>query len=230
MREFFNQSVFFGAAISILAYEAGDILRKRLKLAVINPLLISAAAVIAFLALFDIPYESYYEGAKYISYFLTPATVCLAIPLYEQTQLLKKNVRAIFAGLVSGVLTSVVCVLVLSVLFGLSHEEYVTLLPKSVTTAIGIAISGELGGYETITAAVIVVTGVLGNLIAETACRIFRIEEPLAKGIAIGSSAHVMGTARAMEMGEVEGAMSSLSVAAAGLLTVIAAPIFADFW
>lgn len=229
MSEFLSESVFFGVAISVLTYELGVLLKKKLKLAILNPLLVSIVAVIVFLVAFHIPYESYAEGAKYISYLLTPATVCLAIPLYEQVELLKKNAKAILAGLLSGVLTSVLCVLVMSLLFGLSHEEYVTLLPKSITTAIGMGVSEELGGYVTITVAVIVVTGVLGNVIAETVCRICRIEEPVAKGIAIGSAAHAVGTARAMEIGEVEGAMSSLSIAVAGLLTVVIAPVFANF-
>ena len=151
----------------------------------------------------------------------------LAIPLYEQFELLKQNVAAIFAGLISGVLTSVICVLVLSLLFHFDHAQYVTLLPKSITTAIGMGISEELGGYVTITVAVIIITGIIGNVLAETICRVFKIEEPVAKGIAIGSSAHALGTAKALELGEIEGAMSSLSIAVAGILTVIAAPIFA---
>ncbi len=229
MQEFFSDSVFFGVVISILAYELGVFLKKKLKWAICNPLLIAIVAVIVFLVAFQIPYESYNEGAKYLSYLLTPATVCLAIPLYEQVELLKKYPVAIVAGLVTGVVTSAGCVLVLAVLFKLDHATYVTLLPKSITTAIGMGISEELGGYVTITVAVIIITGVLGNIMAETVCRIFKIEEPVAKGIAIGASAHALGTARAMELGEVEGAMSSLSIAVAGLLTVVAAPIFAMF-
>ena len=229
MQEFFSESVFFGVVISILAYELGVFLKKKLKWAICNPLLIAIVAVIVFLVAFQIPYESYNEGAKYLSYLLTPATVCLAIPLYEQVELLKKYPVAIVAGLVTGVVTSAGCVLVLAAFFKLDHATYVTLLPKSITTAIGMGISEELGGYVTITVAVIIITGVLGNIMAETVCRIFKIEEPVAKGIAIGTSAHALGTARAMELGEVEGAMSSLSIAVAGLLTVVAAPIFAMF-
>ena len=221
MKEFLCDSVFFGVAISILAYELGVFLKKKLKLAVFNPLLISIVAVIVFLVAFHIPYESYNEGAKYLSYLLTPATV------YEQFELLKQNVAAIFAGLISGVLTSVICVLVLSLLLHFDHAQYVTLLPKSITTAIGMGISEELGGYVTITVAVIIITGIIGNVLAETICRVFKIEEPVAKGIAIGSSSHALGTAKALELGEIEGAMSSLSIAVAGILTVIAAPIFA---
>lgn len=228
MKEFFCESVFFGVAVSIVTYELGTFLKKKLKITIFNPLLVSIIAVIIFLLAFDIPYDSYYAGAKYLSYLLTPATVCLAIPLYEQVELLKKHSKAIIAGLVSGVLTSAVSVLLLAFLFGFDHREYVTLLPKSITTAIGMGISEELGGYVTITVAVIIVTGVIGNILAETICHLFKIEEPVAKGIAIGSSAHVLGTVKAMELGEVEGAMSSLSIAVAGLLTVVAAPIFAN--
>lgn len=227
MSEFVQQSLFFGAVVSVLAYELGIFLKRKLKWAICNPLLIAIVTVIIFLILFDIPYEVYNEGAKYLNYLLTPATVCLAIPLYEQVELLKKHSWAILAGLISGVLTSVFCVFVLARLFKLDHAEYVTLLPKSITTAIGMGVSEELGGYVTITVAVIIVTGILGNIIAETVCHVFRIEEPVARGIAIGSASHAIGTTKAMELGEIEGAMSSLSIAVAGLLTVIVAPIFA---
>ena len=127
----------------------------------------------------------------------------------------------------SGVLTSILCVLAGCAIFGLSHEQYVTLLPKSITTAIGMGVSEELGGIVTITVAVIIITGVFGNMMAEFVCKVFRIQEPVAKGIAIGSAAHAVGTAKAMEMGDIEGAMSSLSIAVAGLMTVVAAPLFA---
>lgn len=228
MRDMLGNSVFFGVMISILSYELGVLLKKHLKLAIFNPLLISIAAVILFLLATGIDYESYNNGAQYLSYLLTPATVCLAIPLYEQVELLKKNVKSIFAGLIAGVATSCLSVFAFSMIFQLSHEEYVTLLPKSITTAIGMSISEELGGIVTITVAVIIITGVVGNILAEGICKVFRITEPIAKGIAIGSSSHALGTAKAMELGEIEGAMSSLSIAVAGLLTVIAAPIFAN--
>ena len=155
--------------------------------------------------------------------------MCLAVPLYRQMNLLKKNIKAVVLGIVSGVLASLVSVLALAWLFGLSHEEYVTLLPKSITTAIGMGVSEELGGIVTITVAVIIITGVLGNMIAEAVCRIARINEPIAKGLALGTSAHAIGTAKAMEMGEVEGAMSSLAIAVAGLLTVVGASVFVQF-
>ena len=227
MKELLTNSVFFGVMVSILTYELGMFLKRKLKLAIFNPLLISIAAVIVCLLAFNIDNDSYNAGAKFFSYLLTPASVCLAVPLFEQVELLKKNAKAIFAGILSGVLTSILCVLAGCVIFGLSHEQYVTLLPKSFTTAIGMGVSEELGGIVTITVAVIIITGVFGNMMAEFVCKVFRIQEPVAKGIAIGSAAHAVGTAKAMEMGDIEGAMSSLSIAVAGLMTVVAAPLFA---
>lgn len=225
--EFFENSLFFGAAVSLVAYEIGLLLKKKFKLAIFNPLLIAILCVMAVLMILDVDYETYNEGGKYISYLLTPATVCLAVPLYRQISLLRKNLKAVIAGILSGVLASMVSVLILAKLFGLSHEEYVTLLPKSITTAIGMGVSDELGGIVTITVAVIIITGVLGNMIAEVVCKVAKIEEPIAKGLALGTSAHAIGTAKAMEMGEVEGAMSSLAIAVAGLVTVVAASMFA---
>ena len=230
MHELLEQSVFFGAVISIAAYEVGSLLKKKYHRAFLNPLLISVVVTMAVLLACRIDYDTYYEGAKYLSYLLTPATVCLAVPMYEQLELLKKSFKAVMAGIISGVLTSLLCILAMAVVFGLDHETYVTLLPKSITTAIGMGVSEELGGYVTITVATIVITGVLGNIIGEGVCRLFRIREPIARGVALGTASHAIGTARAMEMGEIEGAMSSLSIAVAGLLTVAAASVFSCFW
>ena len=227
MNEFVLNSAFAGVTISLLTYMLGMYLRKRFKSGLLNPLLLSIEVSIVVLLAAHIDYEAYNAGAKYLSWFLTPATVCLAIPLYEQLQLLKKNWTAVAAGIVSGVLTNMVTVFALALLFGLNHQEYVTLLPKSITTAIGMGVAEELGGYVTITVAVIVITGVLGNILGDTVCKVFGIREPIAKGLALGTSAHAIGTAKAMEMGEVEGAMSSLSIAVSGVLTVAAASFFA---
>lgn len=229
MNDFFQNSVFFGVMVSILTYGAGMMLQKKFRLAVFNPLLISIILTILVLVTAHIDYKTYYASAKYLSYLLTPATVCLAIPLYERIEELKKNWKAILAGISSGVLTSLCSILVMAAFFHLSHKEYVTLLPKSITTAIGMGVSQELGGYVTLTVAVIIITGILGNIFAETICRMFHISEPVAKGVAIGTASHAIGTARAMTMGETEGAMSSLSIAVAGLLTVIGASVFAQF-
>lgn len=179
--------------------------------------------------MFRVDYNNYNKSAQYLSYLLTPATVCLAIPLYQQIKLLKENMVAIFAGIISGVLTSLVCIFVFALIFNFGHEEYVTLLPKSITTAIGMGISEELGGYVTITVAVIIITGVLGNICGEAVCKIFKITNPVAKGIALGTSSHAIGTAKAMEMGEIEGAMSSLSIVIAGICTMVGASVFANF-
>lgn len=230
MHSLLEQSVFFGVTVSIAAYEAGSLLKKKYHSALFNPLLLSVAATIVLLVLFRIDYDTYYEGAKYLSYLLTPATVCLAIPMYEQLELLKKNLKAVMVGIISGVLMSLGCILVMAIVFGLNHETYVTLLPKSITTAIGMGVSEELGGYVTITVATIVIAGVLGNIIGEGLCKLFHIEEPIAKGVALGTASHAIGTARAMEMGEIEGAMASLSIAVAGLLTVAGALVFSYFW
>ena len=229
MKEFLSESIIFGAVLSLAAYEIGLLMKKKFKLAILNPLLIGTICVIGFLLIFRIDYEEYNEGAKYISYLLTPATVCLAVPLYEQLSLLKKNFMAVAVGILSGVLASLVSVLALAKLFDLNHQQYVTLLPKSITTAIGMGVSEELGGLVTITVAVIVITGILGNVIAEFICKIFKIHEPIAKGLALGTASHAIGTAQAMEMGQIEGAMSSLAIAVAGLLTVIGASVFAGF-
>lgn len=226
MNEIFTNSAFAGVTISLMSYMSGIYLKKKFRLAILNPLLVSIVATIIVLQLGSIDYKVYNEGAKYLSWLLTPATVCLAIPLYEKISLLKNNLKAVAAGIITGVITSLTTVFVLAWIMGLNHAEYVTLLPKSITTAIGMGVSEELGGYVTITVAVIIVTGILGNVLAEPICKIFKINEPVAVGIAIGSSSHAVGTAKAMEMGDIEGAMSSLSIAVAGLLTVIGASIF----
>ena len=221
MNEMFRQSLFAGVTISLIAYEIGLFLKRKLGLAILNPLLVSIVIVILSLKVFGISYEVYNASAKYISYLLTPATVCLAVPLYEQLELLKKNKVAVVCGILSGIF-------VLCMLFGFNHQQYVTMLPKSITTAIGIGISEELGGIVTITVAVIIITGILGNVIADTVFHIFKIKNPLAKGLALGTASHAIGTARAIEMGPVEGAMSSLAVAVAGLLTVVFVSGFAQ--
>lgn len=225
---FLENSVFFGVVISLIAYGIGTVLRKKTGLAVFNPLLVSVILVIALLAVTKIDYQKYYDGAKYISYLLTPATVALAIPLHRQFELLKKNVWAIIAGIASGALTSMLCILAMAVLFSFDHAEYVTFLPKSITTAIGIGVSEELGGYVAITAAVIIITGIFGNVISELVFRLFHIKEPIARGVALGTSSHAIGTAKAMELGETEGAMSSLSIVICGIFTVLGSMFFAQ--
>lgn len=227
MTDFCNNSVYFGVAISLVGYVIGVQLKKKFKLAVLNPLMISIIFVVGVVLLFKLDYPSYKKQAEILNYLLTPATIALAIPLYQQLSLLRKNLLAVICGIISGVFASISSVLAMSVLFSLSHEDFVTLLPKSITTAIGMGVSEELGGIQTITVAVIIVTGVLGNVIGEGVCKLFRITEPISRGLALGTAAHAIGTAKALEMGEIEGAMSSLSIAVAGLLTVVFASFYA---
>ncbi len=227
--EMLENSMFFGVTLTLVAYAIGALIKSKFKLAIFNPLLISIVLIIIFLAVSGMDYDVYSEGADFITYLLTPATVCLAVPMYEQMESLKKNAKAIIIGILSGTVTSMLCVLVCSLIFKFTHETYVTLLPKSITTAIGMGVSEEMGGVSTITIAAIIITGIVGNMMAEFICKIFKIEHPVAKGIAIGTSSHAMGTAKAMEIGYTEGAMSSLSIAVAGVLTVVLAPIFSMF-
>lgn len=217
--------LYFGMFISVFAYIIGMWLKKKLGWGILNPLLIAVVLLIAFLAGTGIPYAEYNEGASYISYFLTPATVCLAIPLYKQLELLKKNFAAVIIGITSGVLASAVSIFVMSMLFKLDHVYYVSLLPKSLTTAIGMGVSEEAGGIVTITIVSIILTGIFGNIIGEAWFKLVGIKEPIARGLALGTASHAIGTAKALEMGEIEGAMSSLSIAVAGLMTVVVVPL-----
>jgi len=230
MKDAFVNSIYFGIVLSLAAYALGVWLKKKLRRDYVNPLLVSAIVIIGVLLLFDIDYASFNAGGQYISYLLTPATVCLAIPMYKQLHLLKAYKKAVVFGLLAGVISSLGSVLGLSVLFGLSHRQYVTLLPKSITTAIGIGVSEELGGFAAITVAVIIITGLIGNVTAQGFCRLVRIKDPVAVGLAIGTSSHALGTAKALEIGEVQGAMSSLAIVAAGLLTAVGASVFAMLW
>ena len=229
MKEFVSNSMFFGVTLSLAAYAVGILAKRRLKLFIFNPLLVAIALTIAVLLVSGIEYDAYNSSAKYLSYLLTPATICLAIPLYEQYKLLKKNFTAIIVGIASGVLTSLTTIFLMALLFKLGHYEYITLLPKSITTAIGIGLSQELEGYVSITVASIMITGLFGNIAGEIICKVCGIKHPVARGIAIGTSAHVMGTAKALQMGQIEGAMSSLSIAVAGCMTVAGAILYSTF-
>lgn len=227
---FFSNSLFLGVLISLAGYQLGLFLKKKTGLALLNPLLVAILFVIAVLLIFRIDYDVYSSGGIYLSYLLTPATIALAVPLYKQIHLLKQYGAAIAISVFAGTITSLLSIFLLAVLFQLDHTMYVTLLPKSITTAIGMGMSEELGGIVNISVAVIVVTGVLGNVIGEWVLKLFHIEDRIAKGLALGTSAQAIGTSKAMELGEIEGAMSSLAIVTAGLLTVIGASIFSMFY
>lgn len=224
-----EQSQYFGLVLSIGAYLLACWLKKRTGLAVLNPLLVSAALIIGCILGVGMDYETYNKSASHLSWLLTPATVCLAIPLYKQLHLLKKHGDAVAIGIASGVVTSAISIFLMCRILKISHLHYVTLLPKSITTAIGMGVSQEAGGIVTLTVMSICITGVLGNMVGESILKLFHISHPIAKGLALGTSAHAVGTAKALEMGEIEGAMSSLSIAVAGLMTVIVVPIAASW-
>lgn len=230
MQEMLFNNIYFGLALCVGGYLGGMALRRRFQKAILNPLLISIVFSILFLIVFRVPYEYFNRGAQGLSAMITPCTVCLAVPLYRQFDMLKKNFRAVMIGCISGVVASLVAILALSALFRFPHEIFVSLLPKSITTAIGMGISQELGGIPNLTVGAIVMTGLLGNMIAVGAVKLFRIREPIAVGLAIGSAAHALGTAKALEIGELEGAMSSLAISVCGLMTVLGASVFSVFY
>ncbi|MBQ1899575.1 MAG: LrgB family protein, partial [Erysipelotrichaceae bacterium] len=217
MREFFASSSYFGICLSIAAYLLAVWLKKKVGSSFFNPLLISIIITIGTVLFFKVDYADYNSSAKYLSFLLTPATICLAVPLYEQLDKLKSNFVAIMAGIFSGVLTSISSIFLMCKIFSFSKEEFVTFLPKSITTAIGMSVSEELGGYVPLTVAAIIITGILGNIICETLLKVTGIRNRIAKGVAIGTSAHAIGTSKALEIGELEGAMSSLSIVTAGI-------------
>ena len=228
LQGFLDQSQYWGLVFSIAAYLFACWLKEKTRLAILNPLLVSAAIIIVFLVGVGEDYTVYNQGASYLSWLLTPATVCLAIPLYKQLHLLKKHGAAVALSITAGVITSAVSIFLMSRILGLTHIDYVTLLPKSITTAIGMGVSEEAGGIVTLTVMSIILTGVIGNVLGEIILHLTGVRHPVAKGLALGTSAHAIGTAKALELGEIEGAMSSLSIAVAGLMTVIAGPFAAN--
>ncbi len=226
MTELLSSSAVWGVALTTGAFAVGTFINRKTGKAWCNPLLLGSLFVILLLSFLKIPYPEYKASASPLSYLLLPATVSLAIPLYEKWELLKSNLIAILAGILAGVLTSLTSIVVLTLLLKLDAVQVATLLPKSVTTAIGMDIAGTLGGIPSLAGAVIILTGITGNLTAQWLCRALKITDPLARGIGIGTASHAIGTAKALELGEVEGAMSSLAVALAGIITAFLAPVF----
>ena len=223
-----SRSSAWGAALTIAAFGVGTLFQRRTGKAWCSPLLIGALLVMAALAVTGTPYPEFKASAGPVSYLLLPATVSLAIPLYEKWDLLKKNVAAILIGISAGVAVNLGCIVLLARVMGLDRAQAVTLLPKSVTTAIGMDVAEALGGMPSLAGAVIVLTGIGGSLMAQWVCDVMHIRDPIARGIGIGTASHAIGTAKALEMGEVEGAMSGLAIAVAGILTAVLAPVFAN--
>lgn len=230
MNELVNESVFFGVVISIAAYWVGEKIRQKWKLPIFNPLLIATIIVIAVLLLCDIDYETYNQGAQYITFLLTPATICLAVPLYRQIEVLKQNVAAIVISILCGCMAHVLIVLGIAVLFGVEDILTLSILPKSVTTPIALGISNEIGGIQAVTVVGVVVAGILGSVIGPAIFKLIKVKEPVAQGLGLGAPSHAIGTSKALELGEIQGAMSSLAIVVTGILTVIIVPIVTEIY
>lgn len=210
---------------TILTYQFGLFLQRKLKSPLFNPLLISIAMLIGLLALTGYPNADYQAGMKTISWLVTPATICLAVPLYQQVHILRKNWKAVLAGITAGTLSSLGFLLVMCRLLAVGDVLTYSLLPKSITTAMGTALSAQTGGNEAITTAAIAITGILGCILCKPLCKLFRITHPVAQGVALGTAAHVLGTTKARELSDLTGAVSSLSLTVAGILTAVLYPI-----
>ena len=225
-----QSSAYFGFFITLFGYWVSTQIAKRMRSTLCNPLLLTIIFIIAFLKLADISYASYDNGAKCINYFLTPSTVCLAVPLYRQLKLLKEYAGAILISIMSGTVACAIMIFGLAKLFLLENSIYASLVPKSITTAIALGMSEELGGLSAVTVMAVFVTGILGAVIATTVFKIFKIEDPVAQGLAMGTAAHAIGTSKALELGEIQAAMSSLAIAVTCILTVIMGPIVEGFY
>lgn len=222
MIDFLISSGYWALLLTVGAYQLGLWVRKKTGSALLHPILVAVAVIIPFLLLTGLPNEDYQEGMKSISWLLTPCTVCLGIPLYTQLGKLKGHIGAIFAGIVGGSVTSMLLVWALCLLFGLDGTMTVTLLPKSVTTAMAIPLVESGGGIVALTTAAVVITGILGSVLGPMLCKLFRIKGPIAQGVAFGTASHVVGTTKAAELSELTGAVSSLSLVIAGILTAVA--------
>ncbi len=228
MSEVFQSCACFGLLLAMGSFQLARAINKRVGKEVCNPLLFATLLCGAVLLGTGTEYDIFYDnGGNILEFFLTPATICLAIPLYKQFELLKKNAGAVLAGCAAGVAAHMAGCALMLVLFRMEAAEYISLLPKSITTAIGKGLSQELGGFPAITMATIMLTGLFGAVAAPALLRLFRVTEPVSQGLAIGTSSHAAGTSRAVEMGEVQGAASSLAIVVTGLLTVVAAPLMA---
>ena len=229
MNEFLFSTVYFGMVLSLLCYWLALKIAAKVKNTLCNPLLVCCAMIIGVLLLFGIDYETYDKGASYLTYFLNPATVCLAVPLYRQFQVLKNNWKAILLGIFAGCVACMVIIVGIALVLSFDTQLIASILPKSITTAIAIGLSEEMGGISSITVACVVFTGIFGACTASAFFKLFKIEEPVAQGLACGTSAHAIGTSVALQMGDVQGAMSSLAIVVTGIMTVVIAPIVMGF-
>lgn len=222
--EILTENTLFGIIISLLAFEVGLLIYKKTRFPLFNPLLIAIALVISFLLIFNIDVDVYNKGGQFINMFLGPATVVLAVPLYKQLKLLKKHFLPIIIGILIGSTIGISSVILLASIFGMDKVLTISLLSKSVTTPIGIEITNQLGGLAPVTVLSIIISGIIGSIIGPILCKKFKIHDRVAIGIALGTASHAVGTTKALELGETEGAMSSLSIGIAGVMTVFLAP------
>lgn len=230
MKELITSNLFFGLALTLIAYNLALYIRKKTNLMILNPLLVSIILVVFIILVGDIEYENYKIGSSYISNLLTPTTVCLAVPLYENLTILKRDKMAIMAGIISGILSSAFTILPLTYLFSLDKVDYITLLPKSITSAIGMVLSEQFGGIVPVTVISIVITGIIGAILSDAVFKLFKITDPEAQGIALGASAHAMGTSQAFEKSALHGACSSLALAVSGILTALTFSVFVNLY
>ena len=220
------RSPFFGVTLTVLAYVLGMKIQKKSGLVVCNGLVLAALMIIAVLTVFDISYEDYYVGGSMINLFLSPATVCVAMSIYAKRDVLKRNLLPVLVGCTVGAVTSVLSVWALCRAFGLDAALTASLLPKSVTTPIASAIAESHGGIVSITAVAVIFTGIVGNLCAPLMIRLFRVKDPVEAGLGIGACSHALGTAKALELGETEGAMSGIAIGLCGIVTTVLALFF----
>lgn len=223
------QTPIFGIVVSIVFYSIGVYIQKKTKLAVFNPLLLAILGIILFLKLSHISYESYKIGGDTINFLLSPVTIVLAIPLYKQYDLLKKHLHEIIIGITTGVLVSFASIVVISRLTNSNKLIMDSLLGKSITTPMGISLTSTLGGIESVTIVAIILTGIVGAMIATPIFKFINTKHPVSKGIALGTASHALGTTKALELGEIEGAMSGLAIGISGTITVILIPILINF-
>lgn len=229
MNELLQESVYFGVAVSLFAYWVGIQCRKKWDIPVMNPLLIAMVLLIVVFLGTGISYETYSYGAKYLTYFLTPATVCLAVPLYRQVKVLKKNLPAVFLSIGCGCLAHAVMIVGLSIVLRLEDEILLSFMPKSVTTAIALGVSEEIGGIQSLTVVGVCVAGMMGAILGPALLKWLHVTQPEAQGLALGTASHAIGTSKAVELGEVQGAMSSLAIVVTGILTVVLLPFLVKY-
>ena len=217
----FTDSYLFGIVLSIAAFMLGVWLNRKTKLPLFNPLLIAVMLIVAVLLLFGIPLDNFRKGAQFISVFLAPATASLAVSIYNQRKILGQYFAPVVIGCFAGSVASMVSAYLLCKAFGLEDALVATMLPKSVTTPIAMGICEGLGGIVPVTVAAVILTGIVGAMTAPLMVKLFRVKDPIAQGVAIGTCSHAIGTTKAMEMGELQGAMSSIAIGVAGLITVV---------